>query len=469
MKKYTYLLKNIGLLTISSFTSSILSFLLVPLYTSVLSTRDYGTYDIFNTTIMLCIPIFTVGIIEAVLRFSLDKENNVEEIFTIGNSFIVKGIIILFILLFFNYILNVFVIIKIYSVFFLLLYVATSFSQLMQYYARGREEIASLAVAGILSSIVTLSLNIILLLVVKWGLAGYFIASILGLATPGIYLAIKMKVWRYAIPHRNLRYRILRRKMVEYSWPMVINSISWWINNSSSRYIIIFLCGISENGLFSVGNKIPTILNVFQQIFNQAWVLSSVDEFDPNDSKRFFIKTYNVYNFMMVITCSLLILFTKILARILYAKSFYVAWKYVPFLMIAIVFSAVSGLLGGIFSAVKDSKAYSKTTVVGAVINIIVSFLLVYFIGPIGASIGNAFSFFVVWMLRVKIAKGYMNLRINLIRDYIVYGILVIQSIIIIYIDSNLAYLLQFICIGLIILTYKAEIINLINNIRIKK
>ena len=103
MKKYTYLLKNIGLLTISSFTSSILSFLLVPLYTSVLSTRDYGTYDIFNTTIMLCIPIFTVGIIEAVLRFSLDKENNVEEIFTIGNSFIVKGIIILFLLLFFNY------------------------------------------------------------------------------------------------------------------------------------------------------------------------------------------------------------------------------------------------------------------------------------------------------------------------------------------------------------------------------
>lgn len=467
MKKYIYLLKNIGLLTISSFTSSILSFLLVPLYTSVLSTTDYGIYDIFNTTIMLCIPIFTVGIIEAVLRFSLDKDNNAEEIFAIGNSFIIRGFLILVFLLILNYIFNVFAIVRTYSLFFLLLYAVTSFSQLLQYYARGREEIASLAVAGILSSIVTLTLNILLLLVIRLGLRGYFIASIIGLLTPGIYLSIKMKVWEYIIPHPNLRYRILKRKMVDYSWPMVINSISWWINNSSSRYIIIFLCGISENGLFSVGNKIPTILNVFQQIFNQAWVLSSVDEFDPEDSKRFFIKTYNVYNFMMVITCSILILSTKILARILYAKGFYVAWKYVPFLMIAIVFSAVSGLLGGIFSAVKDSKAYSKTTVVGAIVNIFTSFALVYVMGAIGASIGNAFSFFIVWAMRVKIAKKYMNLRINLVRDNIVYFILVIQAIIIIYVNNTLSYFLQGLCVMLIVFAYRKELINLRNNVKL--
>ena len=42
---YNYLAKNIGLLTLSNFATKILSFFLVPLYTSVLSTADYGAYS----------------------------------------------------------------------------------------------------------------------------------------------------------------------------------------------------------------------------------------------------------------------------------------------------------------------------------------------------------------------------------------------------------------------------------------
>ena len=47
---YKYLFKNIGLLTISNFTSKILTFLLVPLYTNVLTTEEYGTYDFYVVT-----------------------------------------------------------------------------------------------------------------------------------------------------------------------------------------------------------------------------------------------------------------------------------------------------------------------------------------------------------------------------------------------------------------------------------
>ena len=67
-----YLAKNVGLLTASNFASKILVFFLVPLYTSVLSTGEYGTYDLYNTTVSLLIPIMTANIADAVLRFSLD-------------------------------------------------------------------------------------------------------------------------------------------------------------------------------------------------------------------------------------------------------------------------------------------------------------------------------------------------------------------------------------------------------------
>lgn len=55
MGKYKYLFKNIGIMTISNFGTKILSFLMVPLYTNLLSTSEYGTYDLFiNNIIFIC-------------------------------------------------------------------------------------------------------------------------------------------------------------------------------------------------------------------------------------------------------------------------------------------------------------------------------------------------------------------------------------------------------------------------------
>ena len=72
--KAKYLIKNTGILTISNFSSKILVFLLVPLYTSVLSTAEYGTYDLAISTVTLLYPILTVNIVDAVMRFAMDKK-----------------------------------------------------------------------------------------------------------------------------------------------------------------------------------------------------------------------------------------------------------------------------------------------------------------------------------------------------------------------------------------------------------
>ena len=71
--KYGYLAKNTGLFTISSFGSKILGFLLVPLYTSKLTTSDFGTADLLSTTVSFLIPILTINIASAVMRFSIDN------------------------------------------------------------------------------------------------------------------------------------------------------------------------------------------------------------------------------------------------------------------------------------------------------------------------------------------------------------------------------------------------------------
>lgn len=140
-----------------------------------------------------------------------------------------------------------------------------------------------------------------------------------------------------------------------------------------------------------------------------------------------------------------------------------------PFLMISLVFGAMSGLLGGLFSAAKDSKIMGRTTIIGAVINIIGNIILISMIGVNGAAISTAFSYFIVWILRIIHSKKYMNFKINLNKDIFVYLLLVIQAIVMLYVLNNIIlYLLQMSLLILEIIIYNNEIIKIIKKIKIK-
>lgn len=232
--------------------------------------------------------------------------------------------------------------------------------------------------------------------------------------------------------------------MIEYSIPMGLGNIGWWVNNVSDRYIVTWICGLSANGVYSVAYKIPSLLSMFQQIFNQAWTISAVKEYDQNNSK-FYSTIYKAYNMCMVITCSGLILFDKLIAKILFGADFYEAWKYAPFLMISVVFGAMVQLLGGIFSAAKESKAFGNTILVGAVANTIMNVVLVYMYGPIGAAIATSLSYMLIWGLRLYKVTRRMKLDISLARDVLSYALLYIQATLLMSYSYKMSgYCLQF-------------------------
>ena len=162
-----------------------------------------------------------------------------------------------------------------------------------------------------------------------------------------------------------------------------------------------------------------------------------MQDFDSEDKNGFFSKMYALYNVSMVLICSVLIVFTKVIAKILYANDFYSAWKYVPFLLISVVFGSLSGYLGGIFAAVKDSKSFAGSTVCGAVLNIILNFLLIHFWGALGAAVATAVSYVVVWAIRLYRAMGIIKLRTNLLKDIFSYLAITTQAILLLILKSE--------------------------------
>ena len=231
--------------------------------------------------------------------------------------------------------------------------------------------------------------------------------------------------------------------MLRYCLPLTVNTLSWYINGVSNRYIITWICGIAANGIFSVAYKIPAILNAVQTIFIQAWQLSAIREYDPEDKDGFFSATYQGCHSVMVVLCSGIIVGTRIMAKILFANEFYAAWEYVPTLLLYIVFNTLAGTVGTVFAAVKDSVSPTKSGIAGAVVSVVLGIVLVFAIGVHGAAIATVISSIVIWGMRMLYARKYIKLKINLRKHLAEYALLVLQAALMTLITHPLGYTAQ--------------------------
>ena len=453
---YKYLFKNIGLLTISNFTSKILTFLLVPLYTNVLTTEEYGTYDFYVVTALLLVPLLSVDIVDSILRFSLDKSNSAKEVFSIGFRIELLAIVFCAILIIVNYNFGIIEILNEYPVIFVFYYASIIFSDMMMQFTRGIDKVKETAVAGIINSVTNISLNIYLLLFMHLGLYGFFYASIISMITSAIYLFVSIKAWKYI----SLTYinKQLRCDMVNYSAPLIFSNLSGWVNNLSSRYIIIWFCGTAVNGVFSAATKIPAILLVFQTIFSQAWTLSAVKTID-NQNKEFFKSVYGNYSFGLVLVCSLIIVFNKCISSIIFGPDFYEAWQYAPFLLISVVFSSLTGFFVGVYSALKRSKELAKTMTAGAVINVILCILLTKGLGAVGAAIASLLSYISIWLFQLFKLSSSIDFRCFLPKDTLSYAILLAQAVVMYFISNDLIlFSLQLLCFILLMIVNREQV-----------
>ena len=467
MNDYKYLIKNIGILTISNFATKFLSFFLLPLYTGVLSTEEYGTFDLYSTTISLLYPILSICVSDSVIRFLLERNKDKESVISISAKYVVVSIVAFLFLFAVNVITNAIPELNAYKILFILVYVVTVLNSWLSGVARGQERIKDISLASIISSIGTILLNIIFLVWMKLGIVGYFVATILGTSMSIIYYVYVTNIIQSI--HTATKDHNLDKEMRKYGTGLMVNSISWCVNNSLDKYMVLYMCGIAANGLISVAYKLPTVLSMIQNLFEQAWVLSAVKKYNKEDADGFFVQTYNFYGFVMAIATSAIIMFTKILSALLFKKDFYEAWSMIPFFSIAVVFSAAAGFCGGIFAAQKRTDIISKTTFIGAIVNTILNAILIYSFGVIGGAVATMISNAVVMIVRLFYVKQQMNFQIRVVRDALTYGILLFQTLILLICNSKVQYVLQLLLLVLIVLLYNKEVLAVLKKVEVHK
>lgn len=413
MSRYTKLLKNSGIFLIANMGSKLATFLLVRFYTSVLTTEQYGTADLLFSTVNLLVPIVTLCITEAALRFSIDDVENRKKILSMsyvialgGNLLLLGGAFLLWGVAPFGG----------HPLLFCGMSVASSFHLITTQFTRGIGKTKLFALSGVLHTLLQIGLNILFLLPLGWGVTGYLWASLLANALTAVIVFVAGGLWRYLTPQFDKAYL---KEMLVYSCPLIPNQLCWQLMHSSSRYVIAFVLTEAANGVFAAASKLPTIISVLSHIFFQAWQLSSVDEAQSKDKSHFYSKVF--ITLAMVLTCGTSFCFVILqpLYGVFVDAAYYSGWTCTPFLFVGVLFSCYSSFIGTNYVAMKKTKGAFFTTVVGAVLNVVLNIILVPLCnGIIGSAIATAIAYAATWLVRAWDTRKFVTIRYG-VRNFI--------------------------------------------------
>lgn len=401
-----YLFKNSLIFTIGSFASKFISFFLVPLYTNILSTSEYGIVDLISTICTIAIPIITLNVMESVMRFNLDKEED-------KNVITKTGIVVLF----GGFILGLLLIpicmswdeVKDYCILIYLFVVCTASSQVFLCDLRGKELLLFYSIGNILNTFLIAFLNILFLVFFKWRIKGYLLAYIIASLSVAIYALIVGK------GYKAIRTKINKGKMIEmlkYSIVLIPNSFMWWIMNSSDHIMVVGMMGVAANGIYAVSYKLPTLITSVMSIFNQAWSYSAIREEDSDDADAYTNRVfYSMRGIVFMIGICMLIVMKPFL-KMYVSRDYYESWKYSPFLVIGCVYLAMATFMSTSYTVHKDSKGFLISGTLGAVLNITMNFILIPCLGVYGAAIATCISYISVFIFRIIHTKKYTAYKV---------------------------------------------------------
>lgn len=423
MKETNRLLKNTGIIAIGNLSTKAISFFLLPLYTAILSTHEYGVIDYIITLSMFCVPCISFLMDEAIFRFLIDCKNKEEKSVMISNSFIMVFIGVVAFLVIIYPILNY---IKYEYTWYLILFVisdiiATMISALL----RGIGRTDAFAVYNFISSTIQISLNVIFIAVFYWGIEGMLSAMIIGRVVATFVYIICLKLWQY-IDLKKINIPKIK-EMLKYAIPLIPNRVSWLIINLSSRIVIMNIMTSGALGIYAISSKFANLMDMIYGFFYQSWKESSARVLQSNDRDDFYNLVYKYLKSFMYSIVLLITSFMPIVFKFLIADTYLEAILYVPILLLATYFSNISGFYGGIFTAYKDTKIMGTSTIVAATINLVLMFIIINFWGLYAVAISALIANIAVYQYRKIKVKKYVILienRKKIIFDWIMTGII---------------------------------------------
>lgn len=455
MNRNKELLKNTIIIFTGKLCTQLITFVLLPIYTNYLTKTEYGTVDLVITYINLFSPLLSLQLEYAAFRFLIDKRKDCK-----GQNLIISNVMhCLFIIILFTSVIFIIIngIFNIkYGCLLILILVFTMLSNMMLQFSRGLGNNLIYSIGSFLAGSLNAIISILCIVFLKTDISGIYLAMIISNFVCFIYIFLKMKI--YAKIKYNLFDKKIVKKLLNYSLPMIPNSICWWIISVSDRTLISTFLGLSYNGIYSVSSKFSGLIVTVYNMFNLSWTEEISLHIKDSDSNQYISKTFDDIIKIFACGCVLLIAFIPLVFNILVGNEYRSSYIYIPFLVIGSFFNIIMGMLSAIYIGLKKSKEMAKSSALAALINIIINTIFIKKIGIWAAVLSTVISYMVVSIYRIFDVKKYINLKLNKITFFHLF--LIFSTTIIVYIyDDKLLNILNLIIVLVFSLLYNKKVL----------
>lgn len=435
--KYKKLILNTLILGLGVFGSKLLVFLMMPLYTGILSPAEYSMADLISQTANLLMPLACIGITDGVFRFAMDKECDRRAVLSSGLAVLSCAGIIFLLLAPLIGLIDYF---SEYAWLIAAYVLAANIHAVCAQYVRAENRTMLFALQGIINTALVIVLNILFLVVFEMGVVGYVLSVVIADSVVTVFLVFAGKLYK-DISLSAVSGRLMK-DLLKYSVPMIPATIFWWITSVSDRYMVTYFSGETVNGLYSAAYKIPTILTLVSSVFMEAWQYSAVSDTDAADksvsheASGFFGSVFSHYQSIIYVAGSAVIALSQVFIIILCADSYFEAWRYIPVLTLAAVFSGFTSFTGSVYLVKKKSVLTLITSMSGAVINVVLNLLLIPRFEAQGAAIATAISYLAVFAIRAVNARRYVPFSLSLPRMVLSLSVLTAQTVLLLAFDE---------------------------------
>lgn len=417
--RYANLLTNTALFAMNSVATKLISFVLVPLYTTYLSAGEYGVTDMSLTVIGLVTPLATLSAADAAVRFIVADRRHGGRYAAVSLA-LTLGSILVVALLSPLLDLEVFGGLGEHRGLFVLAYATSAVLSLCGEVSRGLGEVRFIAVCAAVSSLSTLVTALALIGWLGLGVTGYFVSVSVGpMVAIALYLAVGSVGRAFVEGARELAaagtaaVRETLAPMVRYALPLIPNALFWWVGTSVSRLFVTGMLGIASSGMFAAASKVPNLLNTAYSIFQQAWQLSAFQESGREGVEEFFGTVFRLLQGCFTVLCALISFLAPWLAALILRGETFASWPMIPVLLLANLMNVFNSFFGTIYTSTMHTSFIMRTTVVGAICCVALTPALIVPLGTVGACAASAVSQGVVFALRAVDSRRYVAFEVG--------------------------------------------------------
>ncbi len=383
------LLSQTAIYGLSSVIGRLLNYLLVPLYTRYFLPAEYGVVTELYAYVAFLVIVLTYGLETAFFRFS-KKENDVKVVYSTALISLLVSSLIFVVLMFAGstsiaswmgyaghteYIEWFAIIIALDAV------SSISFARL-----REQNKAVRFALIRLINIFVNIGLNLYFIVHKEFGIEYIFISNLIASIITIILLFPEMlaSVWRFD--------KVLWKKMMIYALPLLIAGLAGMTNETIDRILLKHLLpntdiAASELGLYGAFYKLSIIMTLFIQTFRFAAEPFFFAQEKEGGSRKIYADVMKYFTIVMAIIFLGVTIFYDIIKGFLGSeyhdeRGFLV----VSILLLANLFLGIYYNLSIWYKLTEKTKYGAYLSIFGAVITLVLNFILIPIIGFVGSA-----------------------------------------------------------------------------------